>query len=277
MKPTASVILATYNQPRVLDLALWGYSRQTTRDFEIVIADDGSKGDTAVVIQEHASRLPVPLGHVWQEDDGFRKARACNRAVLASTGSHLIFSDGDCIPSASFVQEHLAARRADAYIVGGYVRLGPVLSEEITRERVLAGWVERQVTWRQAADLWRTHAKSLVYIALRKRRKPRLLGLNYSLPRECFYRVNGLDMTYENASKDDSDLRNRLQLAGARAVSLWHRARVFHLHNPVPTYSRVGWEGRHAYYDRPDLVPWAPLGLQELELELAAQRSPTPS
>ena len=150
------------------------------------------------------------------------------------------------------------------------MRLSPRQTEEATQERVLAGWVETLPTRLQVADLWLTHFKSVGYIAVRKRRKPRIQGLNFSLPREWFYRVNGLDMTFENASKDDSDLRNRLQLGGARAVSLWHRARVFHLHHAA-NYSRIGWKGRHAYYNRPDLAAWAPRGLLELEAEPATE------
>ena len=68
-----------------------------------MIADDGSKPDTAAVIEEQAARLPFPIRHVWQEYKGFRKARACNRAVLNSEADYLIFSDGDCIPSPSFL------------------------------------------------------------------------------------------------------------------------------------------------------------------------------
>jgi len=67
----ASVILATYNQPRQLDLALFGYSTQTARDFEIVIADDGSNGETAEVIAAHARRARIPIRHVWQPHRGF--------------------------------------------------------------------------------------------------------------------------------------------------------------------------------------------------------------
>lgn len=264
--PAASVVLSTYEQPRLLDLALCGYARQSVRDFEILIADDGSGPETGAVIDAHAQRLPVPIRRVWQEDKGFRKALACNRAVLESRGAHLIFSDGDCVPSRTFVEEHLDAARPGRYVVGGHIRLSEAYTGALTPDRVSAGEVERVATVRDVIGLFGMHVKSRVYIAVRKRRKPKFYGLNFSLPREAFYRVNGYDGSYAGSAKEDSDLRNRLQLAGVRPVSLWHRARVFHLHHP-PHMGRIAWAEADAYYNRPDLAAEAPSGLRELERE----------
>jgi glycosyltransferase involved in cell wall biosynthesis len=46
MLPRASVILTTYNQPRLLNLVLHSYERQSCLDFEIVVSDDGSGPET---------------------------------------------------------------------------------------------------------------------------------------------------------------------------------------------------------------------------------------
>jgi len=267
----ASVILATYEQPRLLDLALLGYSNQTTRDFEIVVADDGSGGETADVIAAHERRAPVLIRHVWQPHQGFWKAAALNRAVLRSHGAQLVFSDGDCVPARSFVAEHLEAARDNAFIVGGHVRLSEEDTRKVTRETVLSGTLERLVSARESAALWWAHAKSLVYIALRRPRRPRLLGLNFSLDRASFVAVNGFDQTYRNSGKDDSDLRNRLLLAGVRPISLWHRARVVHLFHP-PYPERRLWREAGAYYRREPLCATAPSGLRELARELARER-----
>jgi glycosyltransferase involved in cell wall biosynthesis len=264
-----SVILSTYNQPRLLDLTLFGYSRQSALDFEVVVADDGSGSETRAVIERHSRELPVRLEHVWQPDEGFRKAQAVNRAVLRSRAPYLIFSDGDCIPSRTFVEEHLRARRPSTYVVGGHVRLSEEVTGRLTPQDVLSGRVEKMSSWVDRAGLWWTHLKSLVYIATNKRRKPKFYGLNFSLDREVFYRVNGYDLSYENLAREDSDLRNRLQLAGVRARSLWHRARVFHQHHP-PNVARLLWREGVAYYNRPDLRPEAPRGLRELEREADA-------
>jgi glycosyltransferase involved in cell wall biosynthesis len=270
MSPRASVILSTYNQPRVLDLALHGYARQSTRDFEILIGDDGSGPETAELIEKHAKELPVPLIHVWQPDAGFQKAKAVNRAVLRSRGEWLIFSDGDCIPSRTFVEEHLAAARPRTFVVGGHIRLSAEETEALTPEQVESGAFEEFGSAWERANLRLMHVKSLFYIAIRKRRKPKFYGLNFSLSREDFFAVNGYDSTYKNIAKEDSDLRNRMQLAGYRPVSLWHRARVYHQHHP-PHNTRRLWREGVAYYNRKDLRPEAPDGLRELAREIAAE------
>ncbi len=267
----ASVILATYDQPSLLDLALLGYSSQSTRDFEIVVADDGSGGETADVIAAHARRALFPIRHVWQPHQGFWKAAAVNRAVLHSCGAQLVFSDGDCVPARSFVAEHLEAARANAFIVGGHVRLSEAESRQVTREVVVSGEHERLVSARESAALWWTHAKSLAYIALRRPRRPRLLGLNFSIDRASFVAVNGFDQTYRNSAKDDSDLRNRLLLAGVRPISLWHRARVVHLFHPPHSERRL-WREAGDYYRRESLRAEAPSGLRELARELPRDR-----
>ena len=56
-----SVILSTYNAPDWLAKSLHGYLAQTDRDFEIVIADDGSGSETASLIRDFASRTDISI------------------------------------------------------------------------------------------------------------------------------------------------------------------------------------------------------------------------
>lgn len=37
-----SVVVSTYNQPEWLEKVLWGYNMQSFKDFELIVADDGS-------------------------------------------------------------------------------------------------------------------------------------------------------------------------------------------------------------------------------------------
>ena len=85
-----SVILSTYESPDWLAKVVWGYAAQTHRDFELVIADDGSSPRTAECIGylRHATKLS--LRHVWHAKHGFRKCRILNRAILAVAGDYLI-------------------------------------------------------------------------------------------------------------------------------------------------------------------------------------------
>ncbi|MCZ4281222.1 glycosyltransferase [Kiloniella laminariae] len=42
-----SLIITTYNWPQALDLVLRSLEKQQDENFEVIIADDGSKADTA--------------------------------------------------------------------------------------------------------------------------------------------------------------------------------------------------------------------------------------
>ena len=76
-----SVIFTTYNSPLWLEKVLWGFDAQTDHNFEIVIADDGSREDTRQLIERFARATDRPIQHIWQADDGFQKCRILNKAV----------------------------------------------------------------------------------------------------------------------------------------------------------------------------------------------------
>ena len=135
-QPTLSVVISTYNAIEWLKKTLWGYAVQTTKDFEIVIADDGSGPETKEVIENFRKNFPVPIIHVWQEDDGFQKSRILNKAILACTTDYILMSDGDCIPKIDFVEQHIKYREPNFFLSGGYFKLPLVISELITQNDI---------------------------------------------------------------------------------------------------------------------------------------------
>ena len=48
----ATIIVSTFNKPEWLKLVLLSFDIQTTKNFEIIIADDGSDEKTKTVINE---------------------------------------------------------------------------------------------------------------------------------------------------------------------------------------------------------------------------------
>ncbi len=135
----ASVIFTTYNHPKWLEKTLWGFAAQSYRDFEIIVADDGSGPETGEVIERMQNEIEIPLRHLWQEDDGFQKCRILNKAVVASRGEYLIFTDGDCIPHPDFVKNHVELARENTMLSGGYFKLPLDVSRAITKEDILNG------------------------------------------------------------------------------------------------------------------------------------------
>ena len=76
-----SVVVATYNRPDALAAVLRSLGKQDDRQFEVIVADDGSRSDTEDAVKRAQATLPVPLTHVWQEDTGFPPAAVRNRAT----------------------------------------------------------------------------------------------------------------------------------------------------------------------------------------------------
>lgn len=131
-----SVILSTYNQPLWLDKVLYGYSLQSYTDFEVVIADDGSGEETFKLIERYQKETKLKIRHVWHEDDGFRKCTILNKAILASEGEYLIFSDGDCIPRMDFISTHVQHCEKGYFLSGGMYRLTMDVSHTIGHEDI---------------------------------------------------------------------------------------------------------------------------------------------
>lgn len=134
-----SVIISTYNSPEWLEKVLWGYECQNYANFELLIADDGSTDTTKALIDRFKNNSRLCIRHVWHEDEGFQKSKILNRAILASTGDYLIFSDGDCIPRKDFVEVHVQKAQPGYFLSGGYVKLPMETSKAINREAVISG------------------------------------------------------------------------------------------------------------------------------------------
>ncbi len=135
-KPRASIILSTYNSPLWLEKVLWGYESQSFKDFEIIIADDGSDESTEKFIKDFQKKSKLHIHHVWHEDQGFRKTIILNKAILKSNSEYLIFSDGDCIPRNDFVEEHVNRRKKNHFLSGGYFMLPMNISKKINQEDI---------------------------------------------------------------------------------------------------------------------------------------------
>ncbi|MEY8780739.1 glycosyltransferase family 2 protein [Allomuricauda sp. XS_ASV26] len=134
--PKISVIISTYNAEEWLKKVLWGFNCQIFKDFEVVIADDGSGPKTKELLDEMSENVFYNIIHVWQEDDGFQKSRILNKAVEACNAEYIIMTDGDCIPREDFVEVHYINKEPGYFISGGYYMLPMNISKLITLEDI---------------------------------------------------------------------------------------------------------------------------------------------
>ncbi len=233
-----SVIVTTYNRPDALAAVLAGLAAQKDRDFEVLVADDGSRDETRQLVEGEIARFPVSLRHVWQEDQGFRAGAARNRAAAQSRGDYLIFLDGDCVPRPEWTARHRELAEPGWMVAGNRILLSPAFTQEVLATRApIHTWDVKQ--WQAAAEegvINRTLPLRHVALGpLRKlaaRRWQRVRSCNLGVWARDFGRVNGFDETFEGWGYEDSDLAVRLLNAGVRrkegalatgVLHLWHR------------------------------------------------------
>src|SRR5688572_21265186 len=123
-------------------MILAALERQSFKNFEVVIADDGSKAEVVHEIKEIQTKSPLQIQHIWHEDIGFRKTKILNESIRKSNSDYLIFIDGDCIPHHKFVEEHFANREENFLLAGRRVNLSAKLSAALTADKIKAGFLE---------------------------------------------------------------------------------------------------------------------------------------
>lgn len=232
--PALSVILTTYNKPQDLARSLAGMDRQTFRDFELLVCDDGSGPETREVIEAFAARVDFPVHHVWQEDAGFRAARSRNNGARRAEGETLVFVDGDIIAFPDFLQVHHDATREGWFLAGERYLTSEEEAAAIEVGAVEDGSVYAKIPAGERRRLTTLRWKNRFYRASGlKPERPALMTCNCSVPLALFQAVNGLDERYEGWGQEDEDLRRRLVLHGAKVgtvigkangLHLWHRA-----------------------------------------------------
>ena len=84
-----SVIVPTYNRRETIQAAIASVQRQTFRDWELIVVDDGSTDDTASLIEGSDPRLVL----IRQRNQGVNGAR--NAAMLRARGQYIAFLDSD--------------------------------------------------------------------------------------------------------------------------------------------------------------------------------------
>ena len=239
-----TVIISVYNNSDYLKLVFAGLQRQTFKDFDIIIADDGSEEGFVNGIKMLSREIDYSLIHLWQEDKGFRKNKILNRAIVASNSDYLVFTDGDCIPHKNFIKEHFENRANGLCLTGRRVNLSQKITNRLNAENVYDGFLEkRKVTLTidgiigSSTDIEKGFYFENKFIRnILNKKKRGLLGSNFSIHKKELIAINGFDERYEEPSiGEDSDLQFRLELNNVQIRSLNNIAIQYHLfHNILP-------------------------------------------
>ena len=157
MEPMISVIIPVYNVEKYLARCIDSVLRQTYRNFEIILVDDGTPDRSGEICDEYAakdSRISV----IHKENGGLSSAR--NAGIEAARGQWLQFVDSDDYIADCMLENLLNACLEDhtRLAIGGNIDVYPKTGEEIRgltpekREVISSQECNRRLMLKQGGD-----------------------------------------------------------------------------------------------------------------------------
>ena len=144
MNPRVSVIIRTYNRVDLLRAAIESAFAQTFRDFELIVADDGSTDATRDLVAQYADRITP----VWLEHTG-NQAAVMNAGIRAARGEFIAFLDDDDVWLPEKLQQQIARLDSDrcfGFCYGNARLLSPegrLSAPALRRDQIVRGSVLR--------------------------------------------------------------------------------------------------------------------------------------
>ena len=241
-QPVCTLIISVYKNTKFLAAVLNSLKFQTEQRFEIIISEDGdSKAMQSFLSSWH---FDWPWQHLTQDDEGWRKNRALNRAIMAANTEQLIFIDGDCVMHPRFIEMHVRFYEPNRILAGKRAMLSQRLSERIIncpakiksmQPAIYSALVWHRGTERPEEGIFLSPDGLLGFIP-KKRKLTFLTGCNMSFSRKAIEHINGFDEDYIlPAYGEDADLLWRFRMAGYNLFSLRNMAVQYHL------WHKKGW------------------------------------
>ena len=238
-----SVIVAIYKDIQALDLILNSLANQTYQDeFEIIIAEDGED----IEVKKFIDSLPYNnLIHTTQKDLGWQKNKSLNNAIRESSGSLLIFLDGDCIPYSNLVENYILNSSNKTVLCGRRVELGEEYSKNLREKKITIAEIENSYLkhyFKMRKDKTRHYEEgiklnSFFYRVKYNKKTSHILGCNFAVNRQDIIDINGFNEKYSTPSVgEDTDIEYRLGLNGSIMRPTRNLTNALHLYHKI-TYN----------------------------------------
>lgn len=203
-KPLVSIIIPTYNRASCIEQAIRSALKQTFRDFELIIADDGSTDGT----EQAVTRLGEPaVRFVRKANGGCSSAR--NFGVANANGKYVAFLDSDDEWDPRWLETTVAMMEADpgvGAVYGSLARVGSDGSDRGVFDLTLGG----------------QHREATVPYVLSQ--ASGLLGSNIIARRAIVQKIGGWDETFPTSGDFEFGLRlavdTRVGLVSAPMIRL---------------------------------------------------------
>ena len=233
-----SVVITTYNRSDAVLAVLGGLCQQTDANFEVIVADDGSRTEHQRAVLESDVAKALRVVHVWHPDVGFTASRVRNRGVAASRGEYIVFLDGDCVPEVDFIARHKMLAQQGFFVNGSRVLLSQDFTQQILAKSERIGG---RSAWYWIRQRLLGHASKLTGLLrlpdgnFRNKRAFSWKGIrscNMGIWLSDYVQVNGFDESFVGWGHEDADVVLRLHNSGVARKNGFCATEVFHLwHN----------------------------------------------
>lgn len=115
-KPQVSIIIPTYNRAKNLTHVLHSLTKQIFKEFEVIIADDGSTDNTRDLVEQFRDKLNIRYSYCG-ENKGFRAARTRNIGLSKARGKIIVFLDSDIVVPPEYLNYHIESHQKYQNIV----------------------------------------------------------------------------------------------------------------------------------------------------------------
>ena len=228
-----SLLISTYNYPQALDLCLMSVFYQSVRPDEIIICDDGSTVETEMVIKKHQANGGIPIVHVWQKDDGFKKAQILNKGIAKTKGDYIIQIDGDLVLHKHFIKDHLNFRKKDFFTAGSRVILSPDTTGNLIKNRStdIKKYARKVRNFFNGLYVPGLHNFFSQLYKIRGKHKYHARGCNIAIWKNDILKINGYNEDFTGWGMEDDELAIRLINAGVKKQFLKFGGITYHLYH----------------------------------------------
>lgn len=229
--PSVSLIVTTYNWKEALELVLRSIIGQTILPSEVIIADDGSRPDTAEMINEFQNKAPFSVLHVWQEDNGFQLSQIRNKAIAKASGEYILQIDGDVILEKHFVEDHLNFAKEGYFATGSRVGLTEEFSQSVlASQKIVFSPLSGGIT--NKFNAIRSSALAAYYRFRYKKNNPYYMkGCNMAYWKKDIIAVNGYNEEISGWGYEDNEIAARFLALGLEKQYLKCAGIVYHLYH----------------------------------------------
>lgn len=235
---TVSLIVTTYNRPDALELVLSSILAQKVLPNEVIVADDGSREDTRLLIEQYQKSFPIPLKHAWQPDNGFRAAESRNRALAMVESEYVIIIDGDMVLHPQFIMDHIDAAERKTFVQGGRILLTKEKTSALLaspKQYRALKWYEKGFESRIEKRLRALHIPFLSRLIQKKKQTNVYKGIrscNMSFFLSDAEGINGFNNDFVGWGREDSEFVARFFNHGGKRKNIQFSAIAYHLwHN----------------------------------------------